>query len=98
MQAIRRVVADVQDSLSLRDRSGVSLYIELLKQAQQWRLNLGYTEPRLRFLQVARRVASECVVQIDHDQTEASGLVERFVKELEPLMRDWGAPQAAVAG
>jgi hypothetical protein len=32
-------------------------YVHLLKEAQQWRLNFGYTAPRARFLEVGQLAA-----------------------------------------
>src|SRR5258708_1848828 len=98
MQAVRRAIADIRVSLPSGEVSAISLYADLLKQAQQWRLNFGYTGPRLRFLQIARIVANECVARVGTGQINRSGVVEGFLKEIEQLMRAWGAPQAAIAG
>jgi hypothetical protein len=97
MRAVRHAVVDIRDRLPSGEVSAISLFVDLLKEAQLWRLNFGYTGPRLRFLQVARLVADE-FVNLDQQDVSRSTLVEAFLKEIEQLMRDWGAPQAAIAG
>jgi len=102
MRAFRRVEGDATQTLgSSRPANAfpdAQQYVYLLREAQQWRLNFGYTAYRARFLQVAR-LAAETFTNLGESEKvyEARGAGEEFIKELYPLMTDWGAPQAATA-
>lgn len=102
MQAFRRVDVEVretlEDSRPMHIHPEMQQFVYLLREAQLWRLNFGYTVYRGRFLQVARLAAEASIDEADREKgggTREAG--EEFIKELYPLMTDWGAPQAASA-
>ena len=99
LRAFRRADADVrqmlEDSRPMKVFPEAQQYVDLLKEAQQWRLNFGYTVSRGRFLKAARLAAE--TTNEDEKGYEAQRAAEEFIKELYPLMTDWGAPQAATA-
>jgi hypothetical protein len=102
MRAFRRADAEVrqmlEDSRPANTFPEVQQYLYLLREAQQWRLNFGYTTFRARFLRVAR-LAAETLTNLAENEKgyEGQRAGEEFIKELYPLMTDWGAPQAASA-
>lgn len=102
MRAFRRADTDVRQMLEdSRPRNvypEAQQYVDLLKEAQQWRLNFGFTAPRTRFLRVAQ-LAAEAFTNLAGEEKgyEAKKAAGEFIKELLPLMTDWGAPQAATA-
>ncbi|SRR6266700_156752 len=102
MRAFRRADADVRQMLEGSRPVNIfpegQQYVDLLREAQQWRLNFGYTLYRGRFLMVAR-LAAETLMNLAENEKgyEAQRAGEEFIKELYPLMTDWGAPQAASA-
>jgi hypothetical protein len=102
MRAFRRADADVrqmlEDSRPMNIFPETQQYVYLLREVQQWRLNFGDTVFHGRFLKVAR-LAAETFTNLAGDEKghEAQRAAEEFVKELYPLMTDWGAPQAATA-
>jgi hypothetical protein len=102
MRAFRRADADVrqmvEDSHPMNVFPEAQQYVDLLRKAQQWRLNFGYSVYRGRFLRVARLAAATFTnLAEDEKGYDAQRAGEDFIKELYPLMTDWGAPQAATA-
>lgn len=100
MYAFRRADADGRQMLEHSHPGNVfpeaGQYVYLLREAQQWRLNFGHTVYRGRFLQLAR-LAAETFTELSGEERrhEAQRAGEEFIKELYPLMTDWGAPRAA---
>lgn len=102
MRAFRRAEVEAREMLEGSRPKHIypemQQFIYLLREAQLWRLNFGYTIYRGRFLRVARLAAEAFADEAESERGEVTRKAgEEFIKELYPLMTDWGAPQVASA-
>lgn len=72
-------------------------FLRLLRETQQWRLNVGYPEYRVRFLQICRAAAETYVKRLAIEGSSWTAIAD-FVRSFQELMTDWGAPLSMGAG
>lgn len=94
MRAFRALKLDLEQRHLDKDQQH---YLRLLKETQQWRLNLGYPEYRERFLQICRAAAETYIKQLPPEESPWTAVAD-FVRSFQELMTDWGAPLVMGAG
>jgi len=71
-------------------------FVRRVKEIQQWKLNFGNTQYRDRFDGIGRVAARAVVAEVTDTDQELT--VIRFLKEVEALTNEWGAPKQMAAG